>query len=116
MRFKIRDHGADERLGRFFVFAEHAEQFVREKMRAEHGVGLEIEQVFFKLLARRAGKGARPFVQALDEFGIVGLAEKHTPEFRRVLNELNVAVRVNLFVQGREKFDEVNAVNDVGGM
>ena len=84
-------------------------------MRAEDGVRLERLQMGFKFLARGAGNGARPFVHPLHKFRVVGLVEKHAPKFRRALDDFDVAVRVNFFVERREKFAEVHAVHGVGG-
>ena len=82
-------------------------------MRAEDDVGFELFQVADEAFARTAGKSAAQFAQAAGDFGIVGLAEQHAPKFRGALDQLHIAVRVDFFVEGREKLDEVEPFDGV---
>src|ERR1700722_443533 len=83
---------------------------MRQKMRAEDGIRLEVLQMFVELIARWAGNRARPFVKPLHKFSVVRLGEKHTPQIRRALNHFDVPLRINLFVERRKKFGKVHAV------
>lgn len=84
-------------------------------MRAQDGIGFELFQVAGELAARAAGQGAAQPAQPAGDPGIVRLAEDHAPKFRGPLDELHVTVFVDLLVEWREKFDEVEPLDGVAG-
>src|ERR1017187_5020513 len=84
-------------------------------MRADDDIGLELFQVPHELVARIAGERAAQLVHLLRDFRMVRLAEDHAPQFRREFDEFYIAVLVDFFVERREKFHEVETLDEIFG-
>ena len=59
------------------------------------------------------GKARRSLLNRRATLGLSVLPNSMPPQFRRALDQLDVAVRIHLFVQWREKLDEVNPFDRV---
>ena len=98
MRLEIRHDADDERFLR--PFAPHgSERVQRQIVRAQDDIRIKLGDVFGEPLLGTAGEFAANAREPLQQFGIIRLGEHHAPQFRRALDELHIAVVVNLPVQ-----------------
>src|SRR5207245_2178130 len=84
-------------------------------MSAEHGLGFELLQKSLEPGSGITGEHALDPIQAPRPHWIVSLLEEHSPEFRRVLDQFQISIRVNLAMKRREKLHQIKLLKDIVG-
>ena len=92
---------------------ESSQQLQWQIVCAEHDLGLELFQVTLKPPPGITWKDPLEFVEAPRPLWIVGLFEKHAPHLRRMLHQFDVAIRMELAMQGRKELYQIKPFNRI---
>ena len=82
-------------------------------MRAEDDVRLDLLQMTDEFIARMAGENPAQLAHLSSHFGIVGFAEDHAPQFRRLFDQRHIAILVDFFVKRGKEFDEIQPFDNI---
>jgi hypothetical protein len=82
-------------------------------VRAKDGVWFELFHKPRKPNPRAAGKQSLNPIEPARHLWVVRLGKQHSPQLRRVLDQFHVAIRVNLPVQRRIEFCQIQSLDYV---